>query len=49
MIKIILISALTEKVVDVLQKMNCPFEIEPHQIQGMDCIHIFPGISMILY
>lgn len=36
-------SSLTEKIVGVLQKMKCPFKLEPHQIQGMDCIHIYPG------
>jgi hypothetical protein len=30
-------------VVAVLQKMNCPHPIEPHQIQGLDYIHIYPG------
>ncbi|XP_058803031.1 coiled-coil domain-containing protein 93 isoform X5 [Phymastichus coffea] len=37
--------ALTEKIVAVLPKMNCPYQIEPHQIQGLDCIHIFPVIK----
>ena len=35
--------ALTEKVVSVLNRMNCPHKIEPHQIQGLDYIHIYPG------
>lgn len=28
--------------------MQCPFRIEPHQIQGLDFIHIFPVIQVIL-
>ncbi|XP_018304070.1 coiled-coil domain-containing protein 93 isoform X2 [Mycetomoellerius zeteki] len=37
--------SLTEKIVVMLPKMNCPYRIEPHQIQGLDCIHIFPVIQ----
>jgi hypothetical protein len=33
------------RIVFFLQKMKCPHKIEPHQIQGMDCIHIFAGNS----
>ncbi|XP_058803003.1 coiled-coil domain-containing protein 93 isoform X2 [Phymastichus coffea] len=40
--------ALTEKIVAVLPKMNCPYQIEPHQIQGLDCIHIFPVIKWLI-
>ncbi|RWS16258.1 coiled-coil domain-containing protein 93-like protein [Dinothrombium tinctorium] len=40
--------ALTEKIVRVLQAMKCPFRLEPHQIQGMDCIHIFPVIQWLV-
>lgn len=34
----------------VLQKMQCPFRLEPHQmsIQGMDFIHIFPVIQWLI-
>lgn len=39
-------SALTEKIVSVLPKMKCPHRIEPHQIQGLDFIHIFPVIQV---
>lgn len=39
--------ALTEKIVAMLPKMNCPYRIEPHQIQGLDCIHIFPVIQVL--
>lgn len=44
----ILSRALTEKIVHVLEKMKCPFQLEPHQIQGMDCIHIFPVIQWLI-
>ncbi|KAL0280264.1 UNVERIFIED_CONTAM: hypothetical protein PYX00_001608 [Menopon gallinae] len=40
--------ALTEKIVTVLPKMECPFRIEPHQIQGLDFIHIFPVIQWLV-
>lgn len=30
----------------MLPKMKCPYHIEPHQIQGLDCIHIFPVIQV---
>lgn len=40
--------ALTEKIVVMLPKMNCPFRIEPHQIQGLDCIHIFPVMQWLV-
>nr|CAD7431943.1 unnamed protein product [Timema monikensis] len=41
--------ALTEKIVAVLPEMKCPHAIEPHQIQGLDFIHIFPVIQVIVY
>ena len=40
-------SALTEKIVAVLPRMKCPHRIEPHQIQGMDFIHIFPVVQVM--
>lgn len=40
--------ALTEKIVAVLIKMKCPFLIEPHQIQGLDFINIFPVIQWLV-
>ena len=40
--------ALTEKIVAVLPKMKCPHRIEPHQIQGLDFINIFPVIQWLL-
>lgn len=40
--------ALTEKIVAVLPKMKCPHRIEPHQIQGLDFIHIFPVIQWLV-
>lgn len=39
-------SALVEKIVAVLPRMKCPYRIEPHQIQGMDFIHIYPVIQV---
>ncbi|XP_050304813.1 coiled-coil domain-containing protein 93 isoform X2 [Anthonomus grandis grandis] len=40
--------ALTEKIVAVLPKIQCPHRIEPHQIQGLDFIHIFPVIQWLV-
>lgn len=40
--------SLTEKIVVMLPKMKCPYRIEPHQIQGLDCIHIFPVIQWLI-
>ncbi|XP_077584680.1 coiled-coil domain-containing protein 93 [Stigmatopora nigra] len=40
--------ALTEKIVSVLPKMKCPHQLEPHQIQGLDFIHIFPVIQWLV-
>ncbi|GJQ70700.1 hypothetical protein Trydic_g634 [Trypoxylus dichotomus] len=40
--------SLTEKLVAVLIKMKCPYRIEPHQIQGLDFIHIFPIIQWLV-
>ncbi|XP_054712330.1 coiled-coil domain-containing protein 93-like isoform X1 [Uloborus diversus] len=40
--------SLTEKIVAVLPRMKCPHRIEPHQIQGLDFIHIFPVIQWLV-
>uniref|UniRef100_A0A915JFC8 Coiled-coil domain-containing protein 93 n=1 Tax=Romanomermis culicivorax TaxID=13658 RepID=A0A915JFC8_ROMCU len=40
--------SLTEKIVRVLTKMKCPHALEPHQIQGLDFIHIFPVIQWLV-
>ncbi|XP_061698432.1 coiled-coil domain-containing protein 93 isoform X3 [Syngnathoides biaculeatus] len=40
--------ALTEKIVSVLPKMKCPHHLEPHQVQGLDFIHIFPVIQWLV-
>ncbi|XP_066152519.1 coiled-coil domain-containing protein 93 isoform X2 [Euwallacea fornicatus] len=40
--------ALSEKIVAVLPKIKCPHSIEPHQIQGLDFIHIFPVIQWLV-
>lgn len=41
-------SALVERVVTVLPHMKCPFALEPHQIQGLDFINIFPVIQWLV-
>lgn len=41
--------ALTEKIVAVLPKMKCPHRIEPHQIQGLDFIHIYPVVQVLYH
>lgn len=40
--------ALTEKIVAVLPRMKCPHRLEPHQIQGLDFIHIYPVIQWLV-
>ena len=40
--------ALTEKIVNVLQTIQCPYKIEPHQIQGSDYINIFPVVQWLV-
>lgn len=40
--------SLTEKIVKVLPSMKCPYIIEPHQIQGLDFINIFPLIQWLI-
>ncbi|XP_077988967.1 coiled-coil domain-containing protein 93-like [Glandiceps talaboti] len=40
--------ALTEKIVRVLPKMKCPHRLEPHQIQGLDFIHIYPTVQWLV-
>lgn len=39
--------ALTEKIIAVLPEMSCPYQLEPHQIQGLDVIHIFPVVQWL--
>lgn len=41
-------STLTEKIVAALPRMKCPYLIEPHQIQGLDFINIFPVIQWLV-
>jgi CCDC93, coiled-coil domain len=38
----------TEKIVAVLKRMQCPLVLEPHQIQGLDFVHIFPAVQWLL-
>uniref|UniRef100_A0A914CLQ7 Coiled-coil domain-containing protein 93 n=1 Tax=Acrobeloides nanus TaxID=290746 RepID=A0A914CLQ7_9BILA len=40
--------ALTEQIVKVLPKLKCPHSLEPHQIQGLDCIHILPVMQWLV-
>ncbi|XP_038206369.1 coiled-coil domain-containing protein 93 [Zerene cesonia] len=40
--------ALTEKIVKVLPTMKCPYIIEPHQIQGLDFINIYPLVQWLI-
>lgn len=39
---------LTEKIVTILPRMKCPYLLEPHQIQGLDFISIFPVIQWLV-
>ena len=32
----------------VLPRMKCPHRLEPHQIQGLDFIHIYPVIQWLV-
>ena len=32
----------------VLPRMKCPHRLDPHQIQGLDFIHIFPVIQWLV-
>lgn len=41
-------SALTEKIVVVLPRLDCPYSLEPHQIQGLDYINIFPVVQWLV-
>ena len=40
--------AITEKIVYLLPVMQCPHRLEPHQIQGLDYIHIFPVVQWLV-
>lgn len=40
--------ALTERLVMVILVMNCPFQIEPHQIVGLDYDNILPVIRWLI-
>ncbi|XP_037952581.1 coiled-coil domain-containing protein 93-like isoform X1 [Teleopsis dalmanni] len=40
--------ALVEKIVTVLPDMKCPFLIEPHQIQGLEFLSIYPVIHWLV-
>lgn len=38
---------LTERIIAVLPHMSCPYQLEPHQIQGLDVIHILPVVEWL--
>lgn len=40
--------ALTEKIVAALPKLRCPLRLEPHQIQGLDNVSIFPVVQWLV-
>lgn len=40
--------SLAEKIVAMISKMNCPYQIQPHQILCLDCIHIFSVIQWLV-
>ncbi|CAD5212840.1 unnamed protein product [Bursaphelenchus okinawaensis] len=40
--------ALTQNIVKVLPNFKCPHAIEPHQIQGLDCINIYPVVQWLV-
>ena len=40
--------ALTEKIVEALPRLKCPLRLEPHQIQGLDHISIFPVVQWLV-
>ena len=41
-------SALTEKIAEVLVSMKCKYLVEPHQIQGLDSVSIFPAVQWLV-
>lgn len=40
--------ALTERIIEVLRTMGCPYNIEPHQIQGSDAVNLFPVVQWLV-
>ncbi|OQV18537.1 Coiled-coil domain-containing protein 93 [Hypsibius exemplaris] len=40
--------SLTEKIVGVLPQMLCPYRLDPHQIQGLDFVHIYPVVQWLV-
>ena len=40
--------ALTEKIVEALPRLKCPLALEPHQIQGLDHISIYPVVQWLV-
>ena len=39
---------MTEKIVGVLPQMLCPHRLDPHQIQGLDFVHIYPVVQWLV-
>ena len=39
---------ITEKIIQVLLAMNCVYALEPHQIQGLDTVKIFPVVQWLV-
>ncbi|CAJ0956051.1 unnamed protein product, partial [Mesorhabditis belari] len=40
--------ALTERICEVLMQLQCPYPLEPHQIQGLDILNIYPVIQWLV-
>lgn len=39
---------LSEKLIDCLKKMSCPYVISPYQIQGLDFDNLFPIFQWLI-
>jgi len=39
---------LSEKIIRALPRLKCPHRLEPHQIQGLDFIHIYPVMQWLV-
>ena len=39
-------SEITEKIINVLISVKCPYSLEPHQIQGLDTVKILPVVQV---
>jgi len=43
-----LISKLSEKLIEAIRKMKCPYPLQAQQIQGLDYINLFPIIQWLI-